>query len=171
MQLQMERCYSDLCGSTGRPTILVFDRGLRDNLAFITFEEWTRALEEVNQELPGSSGRVIDEPYVYKRYDAVIHLVTAADGAATHYKCGHVEDDSGGHVFRRESPEEAIQQDRALQEAWAQHPHQIIIPNGDSFQMKLAEATETVLAIARVVHPADYQQAKEISRKRTRKDK
>ena len=91
--------------------------------------------------------------------------------AATHYKCGHVEDDSGGHVFRRESPEEAIQQDRALQEAWAQHPHQIIIPNGDSFQMKLAEATETVLAIARVVHPADYQQAKEISRKRTRKDK
>ena len=82
MQLQMERCYSDLCGSTGRPTILVFDRGLRDNLAFITFEEWTRALEEVNQELPGSSGRVIDEPYVDNRYDAVIHLVTAADGGS-----------------------------------------------------------------------------------------
>ena len=32
------------------------------------------------------------------RYDGVVHLVTAADGAPEHYKYGVVEDDSGGQV-------------------------------------------------------------------------
>ena len=32
------------------------------------------------------------------RYDGVVHLVTAADGAPSHYKYGVVEDDSGGQV-------------------------------------------------------------------------
>lgn len=30
LQLQMERCYTELAGSTTRPTIVVFDRGMRD---------------------------------------------------------------------------------------------------------------------------------------------
>ena len=110
LQLQMERCYSDLAGSTGRPTIVVFDRGLRDCKAFMLNEEWEAALVELNSELAnGPAGRITNE-YTHQRYDGVIHLVTAADGAEEHYKYGIVEDDGGGKVFRRETPAEAIDQ-------------------------------------------------------------
>ena len=85
----MERCYSSLSGSTGRPTILIFDRGLRDSLAFMTPDQWQQALAEANKELPGIRGRV-DDSYVLERYDAVIHLVTAADGGMRRHACVHV---------------------------------------------------------------------------------
>ena len=164
LQLQLERCYSSLAGSTGRPTIVVFDRGLRDSLAFMVPGAWPRALAELNKELPnGPQGRITDE-YIYGRYDGVIHLVTAADGASEHYKYGIVEDDAGGRVFRRETPGEAVDQDRKLQQAWAAHPHHVVVANGGArgFDGKLEDATEAVLAIARLAHPETSRNAKEI---------
>ena len=162
LQLQMERCYSDLAGSTGRPTIVVFDRGLRDCRAFMAPGEWPRALEELNLELPnGPSGRITDQ-YTMERYDGIIHLVTAADGAPEFYKFGVVEDDTGGKVFRRETPSEAIEQDQRLQEAWRGHKHHVVVENGDNrgFHGKLEEATNAVLAIARLAHPGEARRAK-----------
>jgi hypothetical protein len=95
------------------------------------------------------------------RYDGVIHLVTAADGAEEHYKYGIVQDDRGGRVFRRETPSEAIEQDRKLQEAWQAHTHHVVVPNGGArgFVSKLEEATEAVLAIARLLHPTEARAA------------
>ena len=63
----------------------------------------------------------ICEEYMHKRYDGVVHLVTAADGARAHYKHGHVLDDAGGVVIRREGPEEAVEQDLKLRKVWAPH--------------------------------------------------
>lgn len=170
LQLQLERCYSNLAGSSGRPTIVVFDRGMNDCKAFMSEEEWPLALAELNKELPnGPAGRITDA-YTLQRYDGVIHLVTAADGAEEHYKFGIVEDDAGGKVFRRETPAEAIDQDRKLQQAWAGHPHHVVVSNGEArgFQGKLEEATEAVLAIARLVHPREARRAKEIREERKR---
>mmetsp|Transcript_35856 Transcript_35856/g.94222 ORF Transcript_35856/g.94222 Transcript_35856/m.94222 type:complete len:387 (-) Transcript_35856:172-1332(-) len=170
LQLQLERCYSDLAGSTGRPTIVVFDRGMRDCKAFMSEEEWGHALMELNKELAnGPLGRINDD-YILKRYDGVIHLVTAADGAEEHYKFGIVEDDSGGQVYRRETPVEAVEQDRLLQKAWAGHPHHIVVANGDrrGFEGKIEDATEAVLAIARLLHPSEMRRAKEIRDERKR---
>ena len=95
------------------------------------------------------------------RYDGVIHLVTAADGAEEHYKYGIVQDDRGGRVFRRETPAEAIEQDRKLQEAWQANTHHVVVPNGGArgFVSKLEEATEAVLAIARLLHPTEARAA------------
>ena len=56
------------------------------------------------------------------RYDAIFHLVTAADGAETFYSLANNE-------ARHESAEEAIAQDRKTQNAWNGHPHHIIIDN------------------------------------------
>ena len=62
-----------------------------------------------------------------KRYDAVLHLVTCADGAAEFY--GY------NNVARFESVEEAIERDKRLQEAWLGHEEYHIIRNlpGTSF--------------------------------------
>jgi len=174
LQLQMERCYSDLGGSTGRPTIVVFDRGLRDCRAFMSEDEWPIALAELDKELPnGPNGRITDD-YTYQRYDGVIHLVTAADGCEEGvYKFGVVEDDTGGRVYRRETPAEAIEQDRKLQQAWQAHPRHVVVTNvvddePRGFAGKLEEATEAVLAIARLVHPKEAQRAKKLRDERSR---
>lgn len=49
------------------------------------------------------------------RYDCVIHLVTAADGAESYY--------NKDNDVRHESPQEAIVVDRKLQLAWLGHPN------------------------------------------------
>ena len=95
--------------------------------------------------------------------------MTAADGAPNFYKYGLVEDDSGGKVFRRETPAEAIEQDQRLQQAWAAHKHHVVVGNDErGIEGKLEETTEAVLAIARLVHPKEAKEAKIIKERRRR---
>jgi hypothetical protein len=96
----MERCFTDLAAHTERPTIVVFDRGLLDGKAYMSDEMWASGVKELDNELrgPGRAIGTMTEEHMRQRYDGVIHLVTAADGAPEHYKFGVVEDDSGGQV-------------------------------------------------------------------------
>ena len=111
--------------------------------------------------------QAIDDNYLLQRYDGVIHLVTAADGADAHYKWGIVEDDSGGRVYRRETPAEAIEQDRKLQDAWRLHTKHVVVQNTScGFQSKLETATGAVLAIAREAHPETAKLAAQLSERK-----
>lgn len=103
-----------------------------------------------------SCARAHTQEYILQRYDAILHLVTAADGAEAHYKRGRVLDDSGQAVFRKESPHEAVSLDRKLQQCWDGHPCHVVVRNEASgFEGKLRVATDTVLAIARRLHPQE----------------
>ena len=155
LQLQLERSFTDLAASTGRATIVVFDRGLLDSKAFLDDEGmWQRALAELDDEMRRDRPRgSLDEQYLLQRYDCVLHLVTSADGAEEQYKFGTVTDDSGSQVIRRETPEEAREQDRKLQAAWSAHPKHTVVPNIGDFKTKLATATEAVLKVAEEKHP------------------
>ena len=57
-----------------------------------------------------------------KGYEAVVHMVTAADGAAKFYS-------SENNEARYETTEEAIKLDKRLINAWIGHPHFTIIEN------------------------------------------
>lgn len=57
-----------------------------------------------------------------KRYNAVIHLVTAADGAETFYS-------TETNTTRLETLEEARELDVKLQRAWVGHPKLMIFDN------------------------------------------
>lgn len=57
------------------------------------------------------------------RYDAVIHLVTAANGAEAFYSGENNE-------ARYETVDMAVAVDYKLQESWMGHPHHIVIGNG-----------------------------------------
>jgi hypothetical protein len=82
---------------------------------------------------------------VWARYDAVVHLVTAADGADKYYKQGHVTDDNGNAVFREESAETARALDNKIRAAWNGHPNVGLIGNlDDGFDGKMARATALV---------------------------
>lgn len=76
-----------------------------------------------------------------KRYDAVIHMMTAADGAEKFYTG---EDNEA----RYESIDEAKTVDRKLQNAWVGHPDYHIVTNGyDGFDQKINATLQTCLTI------------------------
>ena len=91
--------------------------------------------------------------YLLDRYDGVVHLVTAADGAEDFYKSGHTVDDSGNAVVRRENAEEARALDRKLQACFHGHPRHVVVRNEGGFQQKVENTVQAVLDIALSVHP------------------
>jgi AAA domain len=67
------------------------------------------------------------------RYDAVFHLVTAANGAESFYTLDN-------NVARSETPLQAREVDHKLVDAWCGHPRHYIIDNTDkTFEMKMQQ--------------------------------
>ena len=62
--------------ATGKKVVLLMDRGLCDGEAYVSKEAWQAIMDDMNLSIVN-----IRE----NRYDAVIHLVTAADGAEAFY--------------------------------------------------------------------------------------
>jgi len=117
VQKQMEELFlNTLCLPN---SVLIADRGLLDNKTFVYPEDWQHLLQVLN----------LNENQIgLSRYDAVIHLVTAADGAPAHYKL---------EGFRNETPEKAIRQDKRLRAVYAGHPIHKIIDNSTNFEGKM----------------------------------
>jgi hypothetical protein len=45
MQLQMERSFVGIAASTGKPSVVIFDRGLLDIPAYLPRESWLELIE------------------------------------------------------------------------------------------------------------------------------
>lgn len=141
--IEREELYQRMAGDlvTGRPRIILCDRGIPDIAAYVG--------KEVLVELLRKRGlRLAD---VFKRYRQVIHMVTAADGAEEHYTLEN-------NAARSESPEEARALDKRTQEAWYGHPSLTIVSNEGNFEMKVSQAVSAffrVLGIHRLVHPVE----------------
>ena len=140
-QLALEDAFQALAKACDKKAVLLCDRGSMDGRAFCTEKIWNRILEHgewTNSELRDG------------RYDLVLHLVTAADGAATFYNC---ENNSA----RTETAEEAIAQDAKLQAMWTGHPKLKIIDNSTSFHEKLSRAVHHILQLVGInTHPGRH---------------
>ena len=84
-----------------------------DGMAYTNQQVWQALLDET----AWSTIQLRD-----RRYEAVVHLVTAADGAAKFYT-------GDNNQARYETVEEAIVLDKKLINAWVGHPHFTIIDN------------------------------------------
>lgn len=115
-------------------TLLLCDRGVLDSLAYLEADSRPVLLERNKWTMNQLS---------YSRYNGIIHLVTAADGAETYYT-------TSNNKVRRESPNEAKELDQKIQEAWAGHQDHLIIGNhfNGGFQEKMEE---TIKALSRLV--------------------
>ena len=85
--------------------VVLVDRGLLDGSAYVSKTAWQALLDEL-----GTSTIMLRE----NRYDAVLHMVTAADGADPFY--GAIN-----NTARYESTAEAIDKDKKLREAYMGH--------------------------------------------------
>ena len=100
--------------------IVVCDRGILDNKAYMKDVEFKRILKELGT----------NEVKERDSYDAVFHLVSAAKGKEDVYTLAN-------NVARTESIEDAQKLDDKIISAWTGHPHFRIIDNNTEFEEKL----------------------------------
>ena len=121
LQREKEKVFEMAARSMKKDKILIVcDRGMTDNSAYMTSQEYHEILK----------GLGLNEVEVRDGYDAVFHLVTAADGALEFYQTENNE-------ARYETAEEAVALDRRLLRAWTGHPHLRVIDNSTGFEEKL----------------------------------
>jgi len=122
-QMSLEDSFTRYATSCGTKSVLLCDRGIMDGSAYVDQETWNEVLREHGMDTVSAREG---------RYDAVFHLVTAADGAEEFYSLAN-------NAARHESLEEARELDKKTQRAWIGHPHHVIIDNrhNRSFEKKL----------------------------------
>ncbi len=121
LQIQKERVFEMAANNMENEKILIVaDRGISDNKAYMTDAEW----ESLCRELGGSEIAFRDN------YDAVFHLVTAAKGAEKFYTLSN-------NQARTETPEQAIAMDEKIITCWTGHPYLRIIDNSTDFTGKM----------------------------------
>ena len=91
---QLEDTYFSLASTQKRNCLVICDRGAMDASAYLPREDWEEILDknslnEVdirdNRFTSGFCNITLAQPCLYKRYDQVVHLVSAAIGAEEHY--------------------------------------------------------------------------------------
>ena len=133
-QLQKEEIYDKVLEQYQKDkVVVVYDRGILDNKAYINDEEFKEVLNYVSY----NKGKKICEEDLLERYDMVIHLVTAADGKKDAYTLDN-------NSTRTEGIEEAINLDKKTMNAWIRHPNLKIIDNEESFNTKIDNVMQKI---------------------------
>lgn len=127
-QIHKEKLALDAAEVVAEENILIiYDRALMDDKAYITDEEFTEVLSRFDDRTEAS---------VLAGYDAVIHLVTCAKGAEFAYNLGN--------AARTESLEYAREMDDRTLRAWSGHPNLKIIDNSVNFEDKINRALREI---------------------------
>ena len=120
--------------------VLLLDRGLLDNRAYVTAEEFDRY----------SARFTLNEERIRNRYDAVFHLVSAADGAEEKYHCGN-------NSVRSEDIAQARALDEELLALWTGTAHLRIIDNSTDFDNKLHRLLDEVNGFLGIPEPLEIE--------------
>jgi len=137
MQIALEDEFTAQAKASGRPCVVFFDRGLMDGKAYMTDAQWELLLDELHL-----------TPVMMRdaRYDAVLHMMTAADGAEKFYT-------NANNAVRLESAEEARAMDRRTLDCWTGHEHLYIVDNSSDFTEKIRRAVARVSRLVGVPVP------------------
>lgn len=140
MQVNNENYFDCASKYYNQDKVIIFcDRGIMDSCAYIN-------KETVFKKLITEKGFTFAD--IYSRYDAVLHLVTTADGAEEFYQWNDPsKDDVGNNAARSESPEEARVKDKKTLESWIGHPHLRVFDNSTDFEGKVNRVIEEVFAL------------------------
>lgn len=111
--IQLEDTYRKLAETCNRNCLIIHDRGTMDPSAYISPELWQLILQRNNL----NSVEIRD-----CRYNQVVHLTTAADGAEKYYSLAN-------NTARSEGIKEAIERDRITRNAWVGHPYFDVVDN------------------------------------------
>ncbi|XP_045783948.1 TRPL translocation defect protein 14 isoform X2 [Maniola jurtina] len=119
--IQIENTFFELGRTCQRNCLIICDRGAMDASAFISKEKWEAMMSANNW----NSVELRDN-----RYNHIVHMVSAANGAEDFYS---TED----HACRSEGVELARELDYNAAAAWIGHPYFDVIDNSTDFDKKM----------------------------------
>lgn len=120
--------------------VILCDRGVVDCAAYMGMELYKRMLLELGY----SHGDLMS------RYDLVVHLVTAANGAEEYYTIAN-------NSARQETPEKARSLDAETATAWLGHPHHIMVDNRTDFARKMLRALRALSRKLNMPEPTEIE--------------
>ena len=142
IQLALEDKFMRMAETCTEPVVIVCDRGAMDISAYMTPEMW----QEITSAVGVTTQQLRDE-----RYDAVLHLVSAADGAEQFYT-------TSNNAQRLEKADEkglqiARMLDKKVIEAWTGHPHLRVINNHEDFDKKINRVLKEISSVLELPQP------------------
>ncbi len=143
IQLALEDKFMKMAQACKAPAVIVCDRGTMDISAYMKPDTWQEITKAVGTSTPQLRGR----------YDAVLHLVSAADGAEQFYT-------TSNNASRNESADEeglriARMLDKKVIEAWTGHPHLRVINNNVDFDRKLNRVLKEISNVLELPQPIE----------------
>jgi len=129
-QMAAEDAFRSIAIASNQPTVIVSDRGLMDSRAFVSGEQWAKLLDMAGW----------DDEALRGRYDSVLHMVTTAIGAEECYT-------QANNKARRESVDEARQQDMLIRGCWLGHPGFRMVANRHDFDVKVRSVEDSLLGL------------------------
>lgn len=141
IQLALEDKFMRMAQECTKPCIIVCDRGAMDISAYMSPDTWDQITRAVGT----------TTPELRERYDAVLHLVSAADGAEQYYT-------TATNAQRYEQMnEEGLRIARGLDKkvihAWTGHPHLRVINNHDDFDCKMNRVIKEISNVLGLPQP------------------
>jgi hypothetical protein len=125
LQIQIEDTFLKIASSTGRTSVILFDRGLCDFSAFVPRESWEQVIM-ADEWTASAFTNILD------RYDLILHLQSAALGAEKFFTTSTRLNDPTPNDIK-----EARELESRVLVAWGGHPHRRIVDNSTDFQKKL----------------------------------
>lgn len=142
-QLLLEDSFEKIARTIDQPVLIVCDRGTMDISAYLSKTQWDKIIGDL-----GLTNNLLRE-----RYDAVLHLVSAADGAEQYYT-------TANNAQRLEKADEhglqiARELDKRVVEAWTGHPHLRVINNHEDFETKLNRVLKEISSVLSIPQPIE----------------
>lgn len=143
LQFDNEKRFLKLAKIHKGDIVIIYDRGVMDGMAYLDKASFVSMLKR--------TGNTISQARDW-RYDAVIHLVSAANGAESFYNLNN--------PTRSEDIVKARMRDRKTMEAWVGHEHLVVIGNGAvgapiDFETKMHRLVGAVFEILGIPQPIE----------------
>ena len=144
IQLALEDKFMRMAEACAEPCLIVCDRGTMDISAYMQPEMW----DDITRRVGTSTQELRDG-----RYDAVLHLVSAADGAEQFYT-------TSNNASRNEAADEtglriARELDKKVISAWTGHTHLRVINNHEDFDAKIKRVIKEISAVLELPQPIE----------------
>jgi len=120
IQVQLEDSFKKIASAMGKPAVILLDRAVLDIHAYLPHPLWMQLLDEVG----------VTEKQIRERYTAVVHLVTAANGAEKYYT-------TTNNAARTEGLDQAKELDEKVKLAWLAHTRTFVADNSTDFRHKM----------------------------------
>lgn len=140
LQLALEDKFMRIAQTCKEPCVIVCDRGTMDISAYLDHQLWQRLIDDIG----------VTAAELRQRYDAVLHLVSAADGAEQFYT-------TATNAQRYEKADEeglriARSLDKKVIQAWSGHRHLRVINNRTDFEGKLNSVLKEISQVLELPH-------------------